>query len=299
MKPFYLFFIAILGFSSIKSQTVIVSGVCMTGTITLDPVGDVNGKPAYMGTGTVDEIPDVEISVYWLPAPDNLWVLAYSGQPYFQNSCDTTLPWSTGNVDCPWSSVSGQTCTGGTPLALRGAGALVVRLISFTARLDNKKVIVNWKTASEINNKGFDIQRSIDGVNWTNIGFVNGSINSSRETNYQFNDLKPVRGKGFYRLRQVDLDGKYSYSMVASVNFQKSGFYSISNNPGHGIFEVNIEATNEKVEFLLFDAAGRRVWANTAGSGIQTINISNSPAGVYLLRIRKGTDLFTEKLVKF
>jgi len=300
-KPLYLLFITLLFIaSSIKSQpVVIVSGECMTGSITLDSIDLMNGRPVYENAGTVDGNTAVQIDVYWMPAPDNLWVLAFDGQPYFQNSCDTTLPWSTGNVACPWTPVAGQPCTGASPLAINGSGALLVHLISFTARVDNKQVIVNWKTASETNNKGFDIQRSPDGINWKNIGFVNGSLNSSVEKSYQFGDLKPIRGKNFYRLRQVDLDGKYSYSKVAAVNFLTSGSYSISRNPGNGIYQVAIEPTNEKVELSLHDAAGKRMITKTTGAGVQTIDISNFPSGIYLLRIRKGTDLFTEKLVKF
>jgi len=299
MKPFYLFFIAIFCFSSTKSQTVIVSGECITDTIILDPIGDMDGKPAYEGTGTVDGFAGVTVDVYWMPAPDNLWVLAYDGQPYFQNACDTTLPWGTGNASCPWTLVSGQTCSGANPLAMRGAGVLVVNLISFTARIDNKQVIVQWKTASKSNNKGFEIQRSPDGVSWTNIGFVNGNINSATERSYQFNDLAPIKGKNLYRLRQVDLDGKYAYSKVVSVNFLRSGFYSISNNPGNGLYRLHIDAVTEPVNFSVIDAGGRRILSKINSSpGDQTIDISNSPAGIYLLRIQNGSSLFTERLIK-
>ena len=300
MKPLHLLLIALLFCTtSIKSQTVIVSGECMPASITLDPIGPISGKPAYAGIGTVDGNPGIEVAIYWMPTPDNVWVLTFSGQPYFENSCDTTLPWGTGNVACPWTPVVGQTCAGVSPLAINGAGALSVKLISLTARIDNKQVFVNWRTASETNNKGFDIQRSPDGINWNKIGFVNGSINSISERSYQFGDLKPLQGKNFYRLRQVDLDGKSSYSIVVSVNFLKSGFYSIYGNPGNGIYQLNIEATNEKAELSLYDAGGKRVMNKTTGAGVQTINISNFPPGIYMLRIRKGTGLFTEKLVKF
>ena len=299
MKPFYLFFIATFCFSSIKSQTVIVSGVCMADTVILDPIGDIDGKPAYEGTGTVDGNTGVTIDVYWMPAPDNLWVLAYDGQPYFQNACDTTHPWSTGNVDCPWTVVSGQTCTGPNPLALRGAGALLVNIISFTASIENKQVVVKWKTASESNNKGFDVQRSQDGVNWTSIGFVNGSINSVVEKAYRFNDVAPLQKRSFYRLRQVDMDGKFFYSRVAVVNFRQSGFYTISNNPGPGVYRLHIDAGTLPVHYSVTDAGGRRILSKRNSSpGDQAIDISSSPAGIYLLSIQRGSSLFTERLIK-
>ncbi|MEO6289280.1 MAG: hypothetical protein ABIO76_05140, partial [Ginsengibacter sp.] len=194
-RNFYLLLITLICASSLTAQTVDVSGECMTGTITLDPIADIDGKSAYEGTGTVDGIPDIQINVFWMPAPDNLWVLAFSGQPYFQNTCDIAMPPETGGTTCVWTAVSGQTCTGGTPLVIGGTGTLDVKISGFTARKNNKEIELNWQTAGEINNKGFEIQRRTDGSNWTKIGFVNGSINSSIERNYQFTDIEPSSGK--------------------------------------------------------------------------------------------------------
>ena len=132
------------------------------------------------------------------------------------------------------------------------------------------------------------------------IGFVNGSINSSIEKNYQFSDVSPSTGKNFYRLLQLDIDNKASYSIIVSVNILQSGFYSISNNPGNGLYRLHIEAGTERVDFSVIDAGGRQIMSKiNNGAGDQTIDISNFPSGIYLLRIIKGTDLFTEKLVKF
>jgi hypothetical protein len=299
MRILYLFLIFGLISNSIHSQSVTVSGECMTGTIALTYIGDIDGKPAYEGSGTVDGNAGVQVDVYWMPAPDNLWVLAYDGQPYFQNSCNTALPWGTVNVSCPWDPVSGQPCTGGSPLTITGSGALVVHLISFTAKVNNGQVIVNWKTATETNNKGFYIQRSMDGVNWKNLGFVKGNINSATASNYQFTDAGPLPGRNLYRLLQVDLDNKSSYSSVAAVNIVKSGFYFVSNNPGNGLYNLHLEAGSEKVDFLVTDAAGRVIISKANNdAGDQTIDISTSPSGIYLLRLKRGADFFTEKLVK-
>ena len=299
-KPFYLLFITLLCYAtSITSQTVNVSGECMTGSIVLDPIADIDGKPAYEGTGTVDGFSGVQVDVYWMPAPDNLWVLAFDGQPYFQNSCNTAMPPATGG-SCVWTHVTGQPCTGAAQLDIMGTGTLSVKITSFTARKKDKGVVLNWQTGSEINNKGFEIQRSADVINWTKIGFVNGSIYSSAEKNYQFSDANPHSGKNFYRLLQHDIDNKGSYSFIVSVNILKSGFYSISNNPGNGQYKLHIETTAERVDYLVIDAGGRKIMSKiNIGTRDQSIDISTFPSGIYLLRIRKGADLFTEKLVKF
>ena len=299
MRKIYLLFFFSIYVNTIQSQTVTVSGECMTGSIVLTPIPDVNGKMAFGGMGTVGGFAGVQVNVYWMPAPDDLWVLAYDGQPYFQNACNTSSPSSTGNVSCPWSAVSGQTCTGGNPLGIAVAGVLPVTIMNFTARINNKQVVLNWKTASENNNKGFEIERSQAGINWKGIGFVSGNINSSVERSYQFSDANPVSGKGIYRLRQIDQDGKFSYSLITSVQYLKSGFYSIAGNRGNNIYQLNIEATSEKVNLSVIDAGGKKLIIKPSAIGVQYIDISKFPSGIYLLQIIKGTEIFTEKLIKF
>ena len=298
MKILYLSLLLLFSSTSLISQTVTVSGQCITGSIVLNPIANIGGKAAYLGTGTVASTSGVQVSISWL-ASDNLWVLSFDGQPYFQNACNTALPWVTGNATCPWTAVSGQTCTGGTALSITGAGALPVTLTMLNARVEKEQVIVNWKTASENNNRGFDIQRSADGINWTNIGFVAGSNNSTTEKSYVFTDARPLSGTSFYRLRQVDYDGKMQFSPVVSIKILKQGFYSISGNAGSNIYQLNVEAANQQVELTLTDAGGKRLLRKMAGNGVVIVDISQYPAGIYMLQVTKGRETFTEKLVKF
>ncbi len=282
-----------------KSQSVDVSGACITGTITLNSIGNVDGKPAYENTGTVEGIPGIQVDVYWL-TPDNLWVVAFDGQPYFQNSCTGALPPSTPSTSCPWTAVMGQTCTGGTSLDVAGSGTLVVKITGFTARKSDKEVLLNWQTSAEINNKGFQIQRSADGVHWNTIGFVNGNINSSVRQSYQFIDVTPLAGQSYYRLAQLDIDNNTSFSPIVSIKFLLGGFYFITNNPGPGLYKLNIDATGtDKISFAVIDVNGRKIISKIVnGSGTNTIDITNYSSGIYLLQIQKGNTLFTEKLIK-
>ena len=301
MKPYYLLCIPFLLYTpSIKSQpVVIVSGQCINAPVTLDSIGVMDGKPVYEGTGTVDGNAGVLVDVYWMPAPDNLWVLAFDGQPYFQDSCDTPLPPASGG-SCAWAHVTGQPCTGVPPLDITGTGTLSVKITSFTALKKDKEVVLNWQTASEINNKGFQIQRSANGIDWTNIGFVNGNFNSSVAKNYRFSDVYPLSGRNFYRLVQFDIDNKASYSFIVSVNMLQPGFYSISNNPGKGLYRLHIEAGTNRIDFSVIDAGGKQIMSKFNNSaGDQLIDISKFSSGIYFLRILKGTNSFTEKLVKF
>jgi hypothetical protein len=297
-KIFYVSFILFFA-TSLNAQTVIVSGQCITGTVTLNSIGNIDGKPAYESTGTVEGIDGIQIDVYWL-TPDNIWVLAFDGQPYFQNPCDITMPPATGGTTCVWSAVEGQTCTGADPLVINGTGTLAVKLTNFVAKATDKEVDLSWQTATEINNKGFEIERSADGIVWNKIGFVNGSLNSSGVKDYHFVDANPLSGNVFYRLVQVDIDNKTSYSAIVSVKFLRSDFYYVTNNPGNGLYKLHVETPdNEKINISVIDMSGKRILNRIYSSpGDKTIDITNYSAGIYLLQIQKGRDLFTEKLIK-
>ncbi|QQS35832.1 MAG: T9SS type A sorting domain-containing protein [Ignavibacteriales bacterium] len=92
-----------------------------------------------------------------------------------------------------------------------------VELASFSAEVRNEKVILRWSTATELNNNGFEVQRSGDGKNFFTISFVEGNGTSTETNNYTYEDNN-VNGRLFYRLKQVDFSGRYSYSNIIEVN---------------------------------------------------------------------------------
>lgn len=94
---------------------------------------------------------------------------------------------------------------------------LPIELLFFNATLSNEHVDLNWSTASELNNDYFTIERSNDGVNWEKINETNGAGTTTQRTNYSAIDERPLQGISYYRLKQTDFDGKYSFSNIASV----------------------------------------------------------------------------------
>lgn len=280
-----------------SAQTVNISGQCITGTVALDKIADMDGKAAFGGKGTVVGNAGTDINVYWMGGSDNLWVIAFDGQPYFKNNCNTSLPPATGNASCPWVALDDYGCVAGAPLVLNGSGVLPVSLFGLSAREADNEVLLDWKTASESNNKGFEIQRSKDAINWNKIGFVNGALNSSLEKHYSFSDVAPLQGKNYYRLLQYDLDGKQAFSPVVNVDFSKAGKYLLSNNPSNGVYRLNIHSTNGAT-ILVSDMTGRRLIGKHVDAGIHQIDISKYAQGTYLLRLQIGNDIFTEKLLK-
>lgn len=299
MKAIYvLFFMFLCPFLS-PAQTVTVSGKCMTGNITLNKIADLNGKSAYQGTAQVLGYDGITITVYWIGAPDNVWVIDYEGQPYFYNTCTSVQPPSTENTSCHWIPVEGTECPGSPALVVNGTGtqSLAVSLHSLDGKVVDEQVSLVWKTSSESNNKGFEIQRSNDAVTWKKIGFVNGGLNSTQELNYVFNDIAPIQGSNFYRLKQYDMDGKATLSSIINVEVLNSGTYTLSNNPGNGIYTLHMRTANG-VKMSISDLAGRRLIHKNIDAGIHQIDISEYAPGIYLLHLQVGNKIKTEKLLK-
>jgi hypothetical protein len=99
---------------------------------------------------------------------------------------------------------------------------LPVELINFDANTEGSKTHLTWRTASEVNSKHFDIERSADGQHYTSIGQVKSLGNTAIGSAYQYTDTEPLAGIAYYRLKQTDFDGKFDYSPVVSVNRDKT-----------------------------------------------------------------------------
>ena len=136
---------------------------------------------------------------------------------------------------------------------------LPVELIEFTAEPKNNEAVdVRWVTATEINNHYFEVQTSIDGVNWTTIAIVQGAGNSTELQNYSLMDYDPYPGVSYYRLKQLDYDGTTSYSNIEIVNFEGVEIITLFPNPSSG--EVNITVKSSEtgtITFTVHDAVGK------------------------------------------
>lgn len=175
---------------------------------------------------------------------------------------------------------------------------LPVTLLSLSATpQDNSKVIVKWSTSSEINNKGFEVQRSLDGRNnWQTIAFVQGAGDSYSVKNYSYTDGNLVARRYFYQLKQVDIDGRYKYSMVVSANLSTRDGYSLEQNfpnPTGGSQYTTIRFTlprRTNVTLSLYDLNGRL---------IQTLVTGNRDAGTHAIPFdpsKLSTGLYYYKL---
>lgn len=116
-----------------------------------------------------------------------------------------------------------------SPWAISGnSSPLPVTLLDFTAVQVNEAVTLNWSTASEINNEYFEVEKSLDGINFNVIGRVIGAVNSTTTRFYSFSDHELKKGRIFYRLKQTDLDNKFTYSPIVAVNVGEASSSTIA-----------------------------------------------------------------------
>lgn len=174
---------------------------------------------------------------------------------------------------------------------------LPVEFLAFTGSQIGKDVVLDWKTVSEKNNKGFDVERSVDGENWEIIEWVDGKINSNDVQTYQITDKNPVVGNNYYRLKQEDLDGNYTYSNVVNVFFNESNFGLVFYpNPVVDFLKVK-ETDSQNFEFIsIFDSKGGKINLNyNSNSGI---DMSELKSGVYFLHYQLNNESFVKPIMK-
>lgn len=176
---------------------------------------------------------------------------------------------------------------------------LPVSLTSFDAAKAEGKVQLQWITASEINNKGFAIERSANGKDFTEIGFVASQARYNRHMGtltYNFRDEQPLSGRNAYRLKQVDNDGKATYSMIRVIDFSAHAEVTVYPNPANEKTVVLNAAPGSRVEVR--SSTGRVVEVITGtASGSLEIDTRALPNGIYFLHISGNGNLEVRKLM--
>jgi len=167
---------------------------------------------------------------------------------------------------------------------------LPIELQSFNAKLLGEKVALNWVTASEKNNALFTVEKTANGETFETVVTLSGAGNSLSSRTYQAEDTSPYRDFSYYRLKQTDFSGNFSYSdLVAVYNDAKTGEFNIYPNPSENIFYINSSAfDNNRVNVQLNDASGKNCFTKmlVTDKTLLTIDTENKIAkGAYLVII--------------
>jgi hypothetical protein len=191
---------------------------------------------------------------------------------------------------------SGRTCRIALPNAnsayLCNSMPLPVELLSFSAeKTADEKVRVNWQTASEFNNNYFEVQRSIDGSKFKDIGTLIGAGNSTMILNYEFYDEHPFYGTNYYRLKQVDYDGKFSCSAIEVVKIIKTGISIYPDPDGNTIL---VSACGQS-KLKIFNTLGSLLMELPISNGTEIIDLFSLSTGIYFLSCGQQTLKFIKK----
>jgi surface protein len=161
---------------------------------------------------------------------------------------------------------------------------LPIELSEFTAYRTSNHVDILWSTSSEINNDFFEIQRSVDNESWESIQVVAGAGNSNYLIDYIAIDENPLAGLSYYRIKQVDFDGRMSYTQSVSVNFkmQNEDKLIIYPNPSSDIVQFNSTSNQNQID--VFSQLGQKIDIEIQKQGsVIRVDVSSLPNGVYFI----------------
>jgi hypothetical protein len=233
-----------------------------------------------------------------------------------RNYIEQNSPFTSGIIDIPWTApmaATGDITFYGVGNAVDGTGNTLfdnavttnltitnapvpITLISFTGKAENEFVQLQWQTAQEINNKYFTIEHSIDGVNFNKVENVESKGNTSNGFSYMYNHKLALQGINFYRLKQVDVDGSFTYSNIVLVKNNAKKISIFTNPVSNEIVLTNAEIENYTT-YKIVNTSGKIMISNTLKSN--RINVSALVSGNYFLVITDKLNYSTtSKFVK-
>lgn len=203
----------------------------------------------------------------------------------------------TNNAECVATTATVSTTS--------NASVLPIELVSFSGKLVNKNVLLDWITASESNNAFFTIERSFDAKNFETIGEIAGAGTTNERQTYTFTDQQIINnGLTYYRLKQTDFDGAFSYTNIVSIR--------TSNDDGLVIGQINTagetmavslnSSLEESVEINVFDMSGRLLISTSemiyVGQNEIELATGALNTGIFVMNVRTKTQNLTQKFVK-
>lgn len=186
-------------------------------------------------------------------------------------------------------------------------GNLPVELVAFNALFDNGNIALTWQTATELNNAGFEIERSFDSQNWICVGFVKGMGTTAEVSNYSFVDVPPsTYAILYYRLKQQDFDGTISYSSILTVAYESlmPEFYLFQNypNPFNPSTVISYRLSEYcLVQLIIYDLLGNEITklvSEYQGPGEYKVKFDalDLTSGVYIYRLNAGKNYSVKKM---
>src|SRR5690606_1637015 len=155
--------------------------------------------------------------------------------------------------------------------------------LSFDAAVVGNEVVLHWATGVEVDNKGYVVERSADGKNWTALAALNAATEPALVNNYHYTDRKPLAGKSMYRIKQEDVNGSVQYSNVKAVTMSALVDVSVHPNPTKQYLSLTGLPAGASVKVI--DVNGVVVYSSQVMSTEMHIDLKNQPTGVYLVQV--------------
>lgn len=201
-----------------------------------------------------------------------------------------------------------KTVSTNVPINITQCSPLPVGLLGLRASENGTTVKLDWSTSFEQNNRGFDVQRSTDGINWVTIGFVAGKGNSNSQTDYKYTDAGLSLNRYYYRLKQYDLDDRFSFSNIVKVELNHNqGNYDLGQNYPNPFDETTTISyylpKTSNVRVSLIDVSGRVIKVlqdiknQAAGGYTLTLNRSTIAKGIYYYKMETEEYSETKKMI--
>lgn len=269
-----------------------------SGTVGGMQVYRVDGRPNNTNGAPGIGINDRYFGVYLIEGASPVYTLTYTydGNPFItaSNETDLKLYKRNDNATPVWTDASATLNTSMKTLVATGqnteyilglnSGILPVQFSSFTARKLDNTVQLNWTTAAEKNNKGFEVQRSFNGSDFTILGFVPGLTSLTGEKTYLFTDLHPGIGRNLYRLKQIDETGAVGFSEIRMIQFGPGKKILVYPNPSASTLTLLL-SEEVATEVRIFNNQGQVMWRKKGNSACWNLDVGYLPAGIYHLEL--------------
>ena len=213
----------------------------------------------------------------------------------------TNDPMTTPEVSDVDENVDENNNIAGKNISIINNAPLPIELSNFLGDRIKDEIRLSWQTNSEIQNKGFEVYRSINNFPFEKIGWIDGNLSSDQKNYYTFNDLNPGYGINYYQLKQIDLDGTSDNSEIIAVNFDNSDFdIQVFPNPTDQRFSIRIK--NPLLQIMkvqIHDNLGLKIWESqvTSEESNWTKELEIKKNGLYLITVQIGSEIYFERIV--
>lgn len=188
--------------------------------------------------------------------------------------------------------------TAGAISIMNTSNSLPVNLTSFTAQCSNRNIHFQWSTASEKNNQFFTLQSSSNQEEFTNIATLKGAGNSNKVNNYAYTYQNKQTENTYFRLKQTDYDGTFTYSnvIVACTNDEEKLAVNLYPNPASGLISLSYQlGLNQNATVTVYDKLGAKIYQSDELPS--SINLSAQPNGIYFLHLNTTSETIVEKIM--